>query len=33
MRRRLAELGGSLEIANRPGAGFELRVLVPVAAR
>jgi len=33
MRQRLAELGGSLEVASPPGGGFELRVLVPEADR
>jgi signal transduction histidine kinase len=32
MRQRLAEIGGSLEISTRPGAGFELRAVVPGAA-
>jgi signal transduction histidine kinase len=32
MRRRLAELGGSLEIATGPGGGFALRAVVPEVA-
>jgi signal transduction histidine kinase len=33
MRQRLAELGGSLEVASPPGGGFELRALVPAGDR
>ena len=32
MRQRLAELGGSLEVASVPGGGFALRAVVPEVA-
>jgi len=33
MRERLAELGGSLEVASDPGGGFELRAVMPEGKR